>query len=520
MLKRIHDYLARKKYKKSIPLYHHGSMKAWLEELDLTDPLQSSTHIQTICREFLTHYPSHIHFYDPSHIEPIFLLDGALLSTLNNLHVTYIQSLNHARTTITEHSIIHNLTKLINSISSLYDWAHQALLQHNSTSPKVDAIHTELIIRMVHIRTHAMRLYHYQHLPIPQNEWKKIHSIYALAEYKKWNFLISECTTDIPCIEDNYIYALLIGCLGEETYGSDTYPFIDDILANAPTLALSLPKEDQDDLYLTQWVDLSSNQGLQNTSCQFHTHIRLLDTAPLISYLTQLNEKYQDDEQHQPSIETQLDLTPRIELINKLCQHWMIQRDPVNRIAERISQDKTIQWITGFSSIQQQYQKAHDDARHSWERLKTPFALTPQAGFLRNYSDYGCALHISCQDEEPAVGMLIAYQFSHDTIWHIGIIRRIKRLINSHIEAGIEHLGANWSRIEYLPTTSKEHCYPAIYFPLDPLNTLQQKALLIPSELFYETHSPHIRLGKSIYPITFASIVEKKRDWILLYFDL
>jgi hypothetical protein len=519
------------------------TLEEWVESFDLNRPNKTATLLIQKINHFLNYTRFEKWNFSTKHISSLFKLDTLLCSILNSLHKEYIRS-GQTRYYAYECRILDQLNDFIDAFMNLYDcFDKQITLCLDGY--EANQWRQPFNQRWMYILSHYARICRYQHESLSVDFFNQANQLYCQHYYIQQ--MSKEEESIFPKLEDSYVNILLFSILELGSYSSEYYPLIDQFTQQLPNIKIvdHLISNASETTTYGWGIDFSKDKYPQRRVLNDHhttSPFKWLDIEPFLSALISQRKEIES------RLATMQDPHLRLGLVQRLACMQKMERDcsptpPVMRarIASRHIQLECIEWVAGLEAIETMYATVShvdsiqaDDAlfmkqlfsqgylsASSDENRSGADTQTLNIGYLKDVNQYGCAIRIQHSAHHiPAVGMLIVYRRPQQEAWCMGIVRRIRRVLRTEIEVGIEHLGSKWSMVDYSTSESNKEAVSryAFLFPEDQANCKAYPLLLVPQP-DGEKVQP-IVLKDIASGVQFCSIVEQKRDWSLLGLDV
>jgi hypothetical protein len=309
------------------------------------------------------------------------------------------------------------------------------------------------------------------------------------------------------------------------------------------------------------YIDLGARNGIRRRGPEpLEGRVLFLDTRPLHAMLMQnvvmLEQKVRSD----PLSERTPRRTEQLNLMTKLAAQVDPEFRPVTRRGERINASGAVDAIAGFSKIagylrdeevhplaeKRQRLGNFDDsieiatfghmrnenarALEVSRRLLATYAAPGGAWDIRDVSNTGYRLVAPMSViNSVTLGTLVAIRAHGQSLWTLGIVRRMKRLTSDRAEIGLQVIANNLVGVELfeqkrgdadysvdgvIPTVSGRR-FPGLFLSLrrrDSEATIQ--TLIVPAGEYQPGKRMQMSVARVSQQIAFGRLLEQQPEWI------
>jgi hypothetical protein len=287
--------------------------------------------------------------------------------------------------------------------------------------------------------------------------------------------------------------------------------------------------------------------------------VLFLDTRPLHAVLMQNVVMLEQKIRSQPMSERTPRRTEQLTLLNKLAAQVDPEFKPFARRGERTAAVGIVDAIVGFPKIAGYLREEERDPIPRIDTSKS-FGGTMELavfGHMRNEPDKRAELSrrrlaayampggpwevkdmsqtgfrlIAPMSVANAVtlGTLAAIRPPGQTLWSLGIVRRMRRLTTDRAEIGLQVIANTLAGVDIVEqrkgveeysvdgeeTTINGRTFPGLYLVLrkrEGENTVQ--SLIVPASEYHPAKRYKVMTSKSVYPIRFGRLIEQMSDWV------
>jgi cyclic-di-GMP-binding protein len=493
----------------------------------------------------------------PARLEAVFHLDVQTEALRKSLTAQYLEHGN--RSTRVESQLWQALFDLTQGFLLCYQAFEREISQYPQNN-KWQQLLPQLIARqIIHQGLDArIRLYRYEQW-IPAR-WVDLHAHFQTA-----------CTAQIErqpvavlaggvltTIEQEYLRVLLLQLMNAGNLSPRHVEWVADQLSEwcAP-LRLNIESSTVTSFY----VDLGSRTGLKRRGPQpLEGRVLFLDTRPLHAVLMQnvvmLEQKVRND----PLSERAPRRAEQLNLLTKLASQVDPEFRPVARRGERTNASGSVDAIVGFAKITgflrddevgafvdrgarpgsfgdtleiATFGRLRNESARTLEvvrrRLAT-YAAPGGAWEIRDVSQTGYRLVAPMTIiSSMTLGTLTAIRGQGDTLWMLGIVRRMKRLTAERAEIGLQMIANNLVGVELaeqkrgdadysvdgeIPTVSRRRFYGLFLSLKKRESESAVQTLIVPAGEYQPGKRLQMSVAKTSNSIAFGRLLEQQPDWI------
>ncbi|HEX3632800.1 MAG TPA: hypothetical protein VHZ01_09865 [Casimicrobiaceae bacterium] len=535
------------------PLADAKTAERWLSTFPANDPLAAHSAILT---ELGTLSERNAH-RSPARLEAVFRLDvqsEALRRTLTSQYHEH-----GTRSSRVESQLWQAMFDLTQGFLLCYQAFAREVSDH-AQSNRWRALLPELIARQIihHGLDAKIRLYRYEQW-IPAR-WSDLHSLFQIAcsiELERQP-IAALADGGLTTIEQEYLRVLLLQLMDAGNLSARHVEWVSEQLSEwcAP-LRLNVESSTATSFY----VDLGARNGLKRRGPEpLEGRVLFLDTRVLHSMLMQnvvmLEQKVRSD----PLSDRTLRRTEQLNLMTKLAAQVDPEFRPVPRRGERINASGAVDAIVGFTKIagylhdeevhplvEQRHRagnfgdsielatfghRRNENARAQEvaRRLLASYAAPGGPWDIRDVSHTGYRLVAPMSViNSVTLGTLVAIRAHSQSLWTLGIVRRMKRLTSERAEIGLQVIANNLVGVELfeqkrgdadysvdgvVPTVSGRR-FPGLFLSLrrrDSEATIQ--TLIVPAGEYQPGKRMQMSVARVSQQIAFGRLLEQQPEWI------
>jgi hypothetical protein len=493
----------------------------------------------------------------PSRLEAVFYLDAHADPLRRSLTAQYLE--HSRRSTRVESQLWQAMFDLAQAFLLCYQSFARDASEHPQNN-KWQSLLPELIARQIIQQglDAKIRLYRYEQW-IPAR-WADLHSLFqgACTSQIERSPVAALANGTLTTIEQEYLRVLLLELVNAGNLSPRHVEWVAEQLSEwcAP-LRLAIEGSSMTSFY----IDLGSRTGLKRrTPHPLEGRVLFLDTRPLHAVLMQnvvmLEQKVRND----PLSERTSRRADQLNLLTKLASQVDPEFRPVARRGERTTASGTVDAIAGFAKIssflrdeeigplidsrsrsgnfgdsieiatfgrmRNEHARSQEDARR---RLAT-YAVAGGAWEVRDVSQTGYRL-IAPMVVINAVtlGTLAAMRAQGQTLWSLGIVRRMKRLTTERAEIGLQIIANNLVGVELAEqrrgdsdysvdgetSTVNNRRFQGLFLSLRKRESdASIQTLIVPAGEYQAGKRVRMSVAKSSHPIAFGRLLEQQPDWI------
>jgi len=534
------------------PLQSAKSAAAWLRQLPALDVIGRQQHVVRALETIRKGSAMDLH-----RVGAIEFVDAALGADRRQLIKQYIE--NAETSPKLADRIWQALWEMSQAFMVVYQSALESALSHGANT-RWKAKLPLLFVRLVHFHgTDAkLRVFKYERW-IPA-KWMEIHQIYLRAcelGYDRAPMALPAAGAGAQpwSVEQEYVYVLLVHQLNTGNLGpAETDWAASQLRAWSRRLALEpIPKSLEG-----FFVDLAGRAGLTRRNGNDRGSVlRYLDTTPLSEAMSRavvsLRDSEATDQGPVAAINQQrLAVLRKIEPMLSPSSIMDLRRDPRTAVAvsarvriglSRICRDLAAKSGTEApGDVGGEQIEVFPVAGGPRARRKQPAEDDSLAASLSNWSDpmwevkdrSVAGLRISATGgigQSLALGAIVAVRQSDADQWLLGVVRRLNKLSNEEVEAGVNIIAerivavtlaakrrANEDLgyvVDGLDMSTMGERFEGLYLPPPsrPDKPLSMKTLIVPTPEYADGRNVILTTANSVYTLAFKHLVEQRPDW-------
>jgi hypothetical protein len=493
----------------------------------------------------------------PAMLDAVFYADAHTETLREALTTQYIE---HAsRSSKLENQLWSALFDLTQAFLLAYQSFSREIADH-AQSNKWQSLLLELVARQVlHLKLDAKtRLYRFEQW-IPA-KWAELHALFALACSRQ---IERQAVTLSPggqstTLEQEYLQALMLQLM----YAGNLTPrHLDWVCEQLTEWCTSLRLTLEPSSMTSFYIDLASREGLRRrVPAPLEGRVLFLDTRPLHAILKQNVMVVEQKIRQQPLSERTPRRTEQLGLLNKLAAQVDPEFKPFARRGERSAAVGTVDAIVGFARIaaflreeerdpvpQLDAGKSYDgsmeiavfgrmrnepDRRVQMARQRLAKYAPPGGPWeVKDASQTGFRLAAPMSVADAiTLGTLAAIRAHGQTLWTLGIVRRMRRLTTERAEIGlqviamaitgvdmIEHRrrGPDDYSIDGEPSTISGRTFQGLFLAMRKrAGESAVQSVIVPAIEYQPTKRFKVVTANSIHPIRFGRLIEQMTDWV------
>ncbi len=534
------------------PLHSAKSAAAWLRQLPALDVIGRQQHVVRALEA--TRKGSGMDLHRVGAIE---FVDAALGADRRQLIKQYIE--NAEMSPKLADRIWQALWEMSQAFTMVYQSALEGALAQGANA-RWKSVLPLLFVRLVHFHgTDAkLRVFKYERW-IPA-KWMELHQIYLRAcelglDRQSMALPAAGAGAQPWSVEQEYVYVLLVHQLNTGNLGPAEIDWAaSQLRAWSRRLALDpIPKSLEG-----FFVDLAGRTGLiRRNGNDRGSVLRYLDTTPLAEAMSRavvaLRDSEATDQGPVAAINQQrLAVLRKIEPVLSPSAFMDFRRDPRTAVAVsarvRIGLSRICRDLAAKAGDQGAAETAGEQievfpvAGAPRVRRKMPAEDDSLAASLSNWSDpmwevkdrSVAGLRISATGgigQSLTLGALVAVRQSDADGWLLGVVRRLNKLSNEEVEAGVNIIA---ERVVAVTLTTKQRPnedmgyvvdgldlstmgerFEGLYLPPPsrPDKPLAMKTLIVPTPEYADGRNVILTTANSIYTLAFKHLVEQRPDW-------
>ena len=493
----------------------------------------------------------------PAQLEAVFALDTRTAELRATLTAQYVEHANRS-------------SKIENQIwSALFDLTQAFLLAYQAfgreaalhASARWQEMQPELVLRqIVHLGLDAkIRLYRYEQW-IPA-KWAELHTLFSLALSKHFErqLVTIDPASGPTTIEHAYLRVLVLQLVHAGNTTVRHLEYLDDELQQwCQPLRLALETSSVSSSY---YVDLGGREGLKRRgAAPLEGNVLFVDTRPLHAVLMQNIVVLEQKIRMQPLSERTPKRTEQLALLTKVAAQADAEFRPFARRGERIATAGSVDAIVGFGSIAAYLREEERtplraaESGHSYggtmdlavfgrlrneedrmveqaRRRLVAFAARGGPWEVKDVSQTGFRLIASMLAATTVtLGTVVALRPHGQSVWTLGIVRRMKRLTSERAEIGLQLIASALAGVDLIeqrrshaddysidgvPTTINGRIFPGLFLSLRKKGSdAAVHSLMLPAVEYQPSRKLKLQTPRSITPIRLGRLLEQQPDWV------
>ena len=535
------------------PLADRKAVERWMASFPANDPL--GTHAALLTE--LAAMAGRDAPRTPARLEAVFHLDALSDRLRRSLTAQYLE--HGTRSTRVEGQIWQALFDLTQAFVLCYQ-AFGRDVTGQAQSGKWKALLPELVARQIMLQglDAKIRLYRYEQW-IPAR-WAHLHGLFQSACSAQIERVPVGALPDgvLTTIEQEYLRVLLLQLMNAGNLSPRHVEWVASQLSEwCASLRLTLEAQTVSSFY----VDLADRTGLRRRTPQpLEGRVLFLDTRPLHAVLMQNIVTLEQTIRNDPLSDKASRRAEQLNLLTKLAAQVDPEFRPVIRRGERQSATGRVDAIVGFAKIAAFLNE--DETRPAAEvkprtgsfgetleiatfgrmrnetarvqefarRRLASFAASGGAWEVRDISTTGYRL-VAPMTVINAVtlGTLVAIRAQGESLWALGIVRRMKRLTSDRAEIGLQLIANNLVGVELSvqkrgdgdyfvdgeATTVHNRSFQGLFLSLKKRSSdAPIQTLIVPAGEYQAGKRLHMSVASSSQRIAFGRLLEQQPDWI------
>jgi len=533
------------------PLSSTRSASAWLRDLPTLDIIGRQ---QSVMRAFEGLRSSRKPI-DPSRIAAIEFLDAALAADRRQLIKQYVENVD------TSARLAGRLWQAVFEMSQGFMSSYQAALEQallQPTSPRWKPLIPTLMSRLIHYYgTDAkLRVFRFERW-IPA-KWIELHRLYMRAaelgiDRVPTALVAAGNTATQWTIEQEYLCVLLIHQLNTGNLSPGELDWASAQLRSwSRRLTLNAVPRSLEGFF----VDIAGKGGLvRRTGNDAGSMLRYLDTTPLAEQLERAIQALRqaevtDQGPAAPINQLRIAILERVRPAVAPNLNADLRRDPRIPVAAaakvrvglaRICADLAAKHATDEQGASEHIE-VYEVAAGPRLRRRPPDAQDTLTASIGSFSDpmwqvkdrSVAGLRIAASGgigQSLALGSLVAVRQSDVTDWVLGVVRRLNKVSNDDVEAGVSIIAervvsvtlnakreSNESmgiEVDGIDVSTMGARFDAIYLPPPsrPDKPLAVKTIIVPTSEYSDGRQVILMTGRSVYTFALRSLIEQRADW-------
>jgi cyclic-di-GMP-binding protein len=544
------------------PLVSARAVSAWLRHLPTQDVIARQHHVMRIFDGMRqSSRPMDLH-----RVAAIQFLDTALGADRRQLVKQYVENIDRSA------RVADRGWQAAQEMSQGFVYAYQTALEQalaDTSNPRWKPMVPQVFARLLHYHGTDAKLRAFRHERWIPAKWTNLHQLYARAT----ELGIVKTAVALPSAgpgamqwstEQEYVYALLIQQLN---MGSLSPAEIDWASAQMRAWGRKLEFETVPRSSEGFYVDLASKRGLvRRTGNESGPTLHFLDTTPLADQLERAMHSLRQADIGEPGAAAAVN-QQRIGILEKVRPvvapnlHGDLRRTPrmpvtvaakvrvgLARICVELTPKEVVgsandadagnEQIEVFAVADRPRARHHVPDEHD-SLAASIVPIGDQAWQVKDRSVAGLRISASGGIGQSLVlGALVAIRQSDAVEWVLGAVRRLNKVSNDEVEAGVsiiadrvvpitvharrpakEDLGMVVNGVDVSMMGSR---FDALYLPPPsrPEKPLAVKTLIVPTSEYADGRNLILTTGHSVYTIALRHLVEQRADWSWAAFQI
>lgn len=534
------------------PLQNAKSAATWLRQLPALDVIGRQQHVVRALEESRKGSPMDLH-----RVGAVQFVDAALGADRRQLIKQYIENAE------TSPKLADRIWQALWEMSQAFMLVYQAALETalaGGTATRWKSVLPLLFVRLVHFHgTDAkLRVFKYERW-IPA-KWMELHQIYL----RSCELGLDRQAVALPAagagaqpwsVEQEYVYVLLVHQLNTGNLGPAEIDWAaSQLRAWSRRLALEpIPKSLEG-----FFVDLAGRTGLQKRNGNDRGSVlRYLDTTPLAEAMLRAVESLRDSEatdqgpvaainqqrlavlrKIEPAVSptsaldmrrdprTAVAISARVRIgLSRICRD-LAAKSPTEAPAESPGEQIEVFPVAGAPRVRRKQASDDDSLAASLSNWSDPMweVKDRSVAGLRIAATGGIGQSLT-------LGGLVAVRQSDADLWLLGVVRRLNKLSNEEVEAGVNIIAERVVSVtlaakrkpnedmgyvvDGLDLSTMGERFEGLYLPPPsrPDKPLSMKTLIVPTPEYADGRTVILTTANSIYTLAFKHLVEQRPDW-------
>ena len=544
------------------PLQTSRAVSAWLRHLPTLDVMARQHHVMGIFDAMRQSRRP----IDLNRVAAIQFLDTALGADRRQLIKQYVENIDRAA------RVADRAWQAAQELSQGFVYAYQSSLERalaDSANPRWKTMIPQLFARLLHYHGTDAKLRVFRHERWIPAKWTGLHHLYARAsELGVHRIAISLASAGPGAMqwsaEQEYTYVLLVQQLNT---GNLSPAEIDWASAQMRAWGRKLEFEILPRSSEGFFVDLASKRGLmRRTGGESGPMLRYLDTTPLSDQLERAIHALRQAEIGEPGAAAVVN-RQRIAILEKVRPvvapnlHGDLRRSPRTAVTVAAKVRVGLARICAELAPRESAEPANDADAGSEQievfavadrprsRPRIPDENDSLAASIGSFSDPAwqvrdrsvAGLRIAASGgigQSLVLGALVAVRQSDAADWVLGAVRRLSKVSNDEVEAGVSIIA---DRIVPITVHAKRAAkddlgivvngvdvstmgarFEALYLPPPsrPEKPLTVKTLIVPTSEYADGRNIILSTGRSMYTIALRHLVEQRAEWSWVAFQI
>ena len=534
------------------PLQNAKSAATWLRQLPALDVIGRQQHVVRALEASRKGSPADLH-----RIGAIQFVDAALGADRRQLIKQYIENAE------TSPKLADRIWQALWEMSQAFMFAYQSALETalaGGANTRWKSVLPLLFVRLVHFHgTDAkLRVFKYERW-IPA-KWMELHQIYL----RSCELGLDRQSVALPAagagaqpwsVEQEYVYVLLVHQLNTGNLGPAE---IDWAASQLRAWSRRLTLEQIPKSLEGFFVDLAGRIGLQKRNGNDRGSVlRYLDTTPLAEAMVRAVETLRDSEatdqgpvaainqqrlavlrKIEPAVSptsaldmrrdprTSVAISARVRIgLPRICRD-LAAKSPSEAPTETPGEQIEVFPVAGAPRVRRKQASEDDSLAASLSNWSDPMweVKDRSVAGLRIAATGGIGQSLS-------LGALVAVRQSDADLWLLGVVRRLNKLSNEEVEAGVNIIAERVVSVtlaakrkpnedmgyvvDGLDLSTMGERFEGLYLPPPsrPDKPLSMKTLIVPTPEYADGRNVILTTANSIYTLAFKHLVEQRPDW-------
>jgi hypothetical protein len=537
------------------PLISPKTASGWLRQLPTLDVIGRQQHVMRAFDGMRQARKS----TDLNRVAALEFLDSALGADRRQLIKQYVENIDGSA------RLADRIWQALQEMSQGFIFAYQTALEQalaQTENPRWKPVVPRLFSRLIHYYgTDAkLRVFRYERW-IPA-KWMELHQFYMRAtELGVERVAVSLTTAGANAtqwtIEQEYLYVLLIHQLNTGNLSPAALDWASaQLRAWSRKLTLDAVPRSPEGFF----VDVAGKSGLvRRTGTDSGSMLRYLDTTPMAEQLERAIHALRQAEQTDqgpaapinqqrvailekvrpavsPNLNADLRRDPRIAVtvaakvrvgLGRICRDLAAKdiNEPAND-ANASAEQIEVYAVADGPRVKRPAADEHDSLAASISSMSDPMWQVKDRSVagLRIAASGGIG-------QSLALGALVAVRQSDVTDWVLGVVRRLNKVSNDEVEAGVSIIAERLVPVElHAKREAKEDLgmivngidvstmgarFDGLYLPPPsrPDKPLAVKTLIVPTSEYVEGRNIILTTGRSVYTVALRQLVEQRAEW-------
>jgi hypothetical protein len=358
-----------------------------------------------------------------------------------------------------------------------------------------------------------------RYTPVELEQWQELAAVYLVAEsagFARESLSLYRKAAQDSSVEQEFLRATMLAVASPGSMLPEQIEVAERLIASvAPHFLIGTRPTES----MRYFIDMYSDAGPHRMplSGRIPVTARAFGAGNAIGELHRILERLDAGRMTR----TELGLTQEfeLELIRATARHLLRYWGPPlpERRSPRQAQDARISVVYDFEEV---------TAKVGGVALQSPFVAEQETWLVENYSRHGLRARVpSPQGLWVAVGSLVAFRSPGDSLWTVGVIRRLTHRRDDTRQVAIETLSRGGSAVTVLPRIARKGQAPekqgvlSVLLP-GPNGPGEEVTLLCPLGTFSETLPLEMRVYDRAYVLFPIELVETGADFQVARFKV